>query len=280
MQPDFLIIGAQKCGTSWLHSQLRQHPALYLPQDKDSEFFSYQSNLDPDGFKKWCQRFAGAAEEQTVGDANAAYFWTRTGSRWARYPEGFNQDIPGSVRRFLGADLKLVVLLRDPVDRAVAAYLHHIRHGSLSADQPLLRIAQPLGIIDMGFYGKHLEKWLAQYPQEQILVIRELFDRAPNHAALLARVCEFLKVDTKTEFAGAGKPVFPGFERFRDESGIWVKTGQPGFDPGTMVQRPVPLLQQDGEDWIRLVHASELQVLERIYQSDQDSLDKLLGAWE
>ena len=279
MQPDFLIIGAQKCGTSWLHSQLRQHPALYLPQDKDFEFFSYQSNINRDGFKKWCQRFAGAAEQQTIGDANAAYFWTSTGSHWAHYPNGFNRDIPGAIRRFLGADLKLIVLLRDPVDRAVAAYLHHIRHGSVSADQPLLQVAEPLGIIDMGFYTKHLENWLSCYPREQLLVIRELFNQEANHAALLAQACRFLGVE-EIEFVGVEEPVFPGLERFRDESGVWVKTGQKGFDPGALIERAVPLLQQDGEDWIILVHAAELRVLERIYQSDQDSLDKLLGAWD
>lgn len=260
--PDFMIIGAQKCGTSWLHHQLRQADGIYLPEDKDHEHFSYVGNLNREAFERYCDRFDAAADLQLAGDANAAYFWTRTGSPWSRQPDSFNPDIPGSIRAFCGPDLKLLLVLRHPVDRAVSAYLHHIRHGAITAASSILDPALPLGIVDMGLYRRHLANWLAVYPRENMYLITALPADADAAVDLLAAVCDFLEVAPPPRERLYLEPVFPGWRRISDDSGVWVDTAVQGGQAGALGDGPVRTVE--GADYRRVIAPGELSELHRI----------------
>jgi hypothetical protein len=210
MKPDFLIIGAQKCATSWLHLHLGRHHQIMLPADKDIEFFSYPVNLNPETSRAWLERFDGASTGMRVGDVNGAYFWTESGSAWSIKLDSFNKQIPESVKAFLGDEIQFIISLRNPVERAVSAYLHHIHHGAVRPDQKLLEVDAPLGIVDMGFFGAHLKNWLRVYPAKQFLVIRDLpFDRK-SATALLSGTLEFLGVADFQEEHPFETPVYPG----------------------------------------------------------------------
>jgi hypothetical protein len=263
--PDFLIIGAQKCGTSWLHHQLRQADGIYMREDKDHEHFSYVGNLNPGAFRRYCRRFDEAADAQRAGDANAAYFWTRTGSPWGRQPDSFNPDIPGSIRAFCGPDLKLLLILRHPVDRAVSAYLHHIRHGAITAATSILEPDLPLGIVDMGLYRSHLANWLAVYPRENLHLITDL--PADNAAAvdLVEAVCRFLAVIPPPRERYYLEPIFPGWRRIADDRGVWVETAVEGRLSGALGDGP--LCAMDGRQYRRVISPEELLELHRILDS-------------
>ena len=71
--PDFLIVGAQKCGTTWLHHHLRMIPQVFMPQDKDAPLFFN----DAQEAETYCRRFDTALPGQLIGDACAGFFWTR-----------------------------------------------------------------------------------------------------------------------------------------------------------------------------------------------------------
>ncbi len=62
--PGFLIIGAQKCGTTWLHRHLSRHPELWLPPGKELEFFSYERHLEDPGFPAYQAAFEPAGDGQ------------------------------------------------------------------------------------------------------------------------------------------------------------------------------------------------------------------------
>lgn len=223
-KPDFLIIGAQKCGTSWLHHHLRQSEGVFMPEDKDVEQFTYVGNLNDQAFETYLQRFTAADDQEMIGDANAGYFWTETGSEWNRKPESFNLEIPQSVRTYCGPDLKLIVMLRDPVERAVSAYLHHYRHGALTLDDSILDPRLPLGIIDMGFYQTHLANWGEFYPDSQIHLINTMPDSAESAVEIMRSVCQFLGVRCIRPEQYYLKKVFPGLARREDARGIWVSS--------------------------------------------------------
>ncbi len=260
--PDFLIIGAQKAGTSWLHARLREQPGLYLPPDKDFEYFSYPGATPAADF---FARFAAAPSGVRIGDACASYFWT-TG-RSAGNP-GFARDLPSDIDAALGPDARYIVLLRDPVERAVSAYLHHIAFGSLDAHVALLDAPDALGLIDIGRYGAHLERWQHVVGPDRLCVLPSP-DEAPA-AALLRRACRFLDCRAAST-AGFEAPVFPGLQRRVCADGIWVAVGQPGVD-GSSGQ----IRTWDGRRWARLVDAATLHAVRQRFVPDTARLARLL----
>ncbi|MDT8322320.1 MAG: sulfotransferase domain-containing protein [Xanthomonadales bacterium] len=92
--PDFLIIGAQKCGTSWLHHQLRQSDEIFMPADKDHEHFSYVGNLNAEAFADWCRRFAPArAGQHQIATPG---LWTTSRCRPRKGRPGFTTSACGT----------------------------------------------------------------------------------------------------------------------------------------------------------------------------------------
>lgn len=251
-----------------------------LPADKDIEFFSYPVNLNPETSRAWLERFDGASNGMRVGDVNGAYFWTETGSAWSIKLDSFNKQIPESVTAFLGDEIQFIISLRNPVERAVSAYLHHIHHGAVRPDQNLLDVDAPLGIVDMGFFGAHLKNWLRVYPAKQFLVIRDLpFDRK-SATALLSGTLEFLGVADFREEYPFETPVYPGIRRIFRPDGVWVPEGHPSIAVHLPLSHGVPGTTQDGVRYVRLVDDSELIRLERIFEQDQAMLNELLAANE
>lgn len=260
-QPGFLIIGAQKCGTSWLHQQFSVHPRLFLPARKELEFFSYEPHLTDPGLSQYRENFA-AAQRRLAGEATASYFWTWSDSPWCNMPDGFQEDIPGVVRAALGADLRLILCLRDPVDRALSAWGHYLAHGELDPALPFREACRYGGIVDMGFYARHLSRWLEAYPAEQILILSLEQDIIADPFRALRRSSEFLAVEPfSSNSEKIGERVFPGPKRVR------VKTGNAD---GIRIHIDALDLQVD-------VSRDDLDWLQELYQADQQALPGLVS---
>lgn len=259
---DFMILGAQKAGTSWLHERLRDTPGLWLPVDKDDEFFSYPRGASVDAYRT---RFATAPENVSIGDACASYFWTS--GRSSANP-GFEADLPASIDQALGPGARYIVLLRDPVERALSAYLHHVAFGSLRAGVPLLDAPPELGLVDIGRYGHHLQAWLDRVGPDRMLVRPAPGDIEP--AELVADVAAFLRVDAPE--AVSGEAVFPGLQRWRDDAGVWVALGQPG------VAAPAgPVREFDGREATLVIDARSVTAVADALRSDTARLAQCLA---
>ncbi len=247
--PAFLVIGAQKCGTSWLHRHLSAHPDLWMPPGKELEFFSYAPHLEDPGLPAYQATFA-PAEGRIAGEATASYFWTAADSPWCRQPEGFQSDIPGTVLRLLGPDLRLVVSLRDPVERALSAWAHYIAHGELDSSLPLREAARFGGIVDMGFYGRHLAAWRTHYPATHVHLLVMERDIVARPAESLAGLHRFLGVREWVPDSDAlAAPVFPGLPWRDDQEGGRVLEW--GDD-----HPPVRVTQED-LDWLRNLYRED-----------------------
>lgn len=256
--PDFLIIGAQKCGTSWLHRQLRQHPGVFMPPDKDAPFF-FKNDDETQGFLK---RFDNAPAGSLVGDACASYFWTRnTGP----YPAVFNSNISSAIRQHLGDKLKLIVLLKDPVQRSVSAYLHHIAHGSLDISCSILDAPKELGIISLSRYSLHLKHWREDYPSEQLLVLPA--PDAINGEFILNKTSEFLNLPGDFQFQDMDEKVFEGLARRQLDDGLWIRLNDSGLTLTTLAS-DLPIMEIDGRKFIRVIQTSELGFLAEELRED------------
>lgn len=269
--PDFLIVGAQKCGTTWLHHQLATHPDIFLPEAKDHEFFSYTHQPSTEQVNAWSERYLNAADNQIIGDATASYFWSALHPPWHVQPEHFSPDIPKAINQTLGDNVKTIIILRNPVDRAISAYLHHISMGSLSADYSIFSASEKLGILSIGFFGQHLRHWLKYFPSDNVLV--KNISIKNHHQQILDNVCDFLGLK-KHAFKQSEQVVYRGMRRLRNEDGVWMRLQD--IKDLSEINRAMPLISIDNEKYIRIIHPSELDQLKQLYISDQQLLNTLL----
>lgn len=190
-RPTFLVIGAQKAGTSWLHQMLADHPQVFASERKELQHFSDPERY-AEGLERYLEHFAGAGwRHRAIGESTPNYLWTSPhrsdewGGRGGSDPV-FRAGVPERIAASLGTDLRLVVLLRDPVDRAISAFYHHLRAKGERLDPtlPFADNARRYGIVTMGFYAAHLEHWLEHVPAERFLVLFQEEVRAHPQAAI------------------------------------------------------------------------------------------------
>ena len=192
--PDFLVIGAQKAGTTALYAYLRWHPGITGPSWKEVSFFDRHWWRGEAWYRG---QFPLRAGERLVGEASPSYL--------------FHPLAPGRARSLV-PDAKLIALLRDPVDRAYSQYQHEVALGreplsfedALAAEDDRLageveRLTEDPRAFSRawwdhtyaarGRYAEQLERWLAVFPREQLLVVptEELGERpAETYASILA----------------------------------------------------------------------------------------------
>lgn len=196
--PNLLVIGAQKCGTTWLYEQLRRHPYIYFSEIKELSFFGKrESNRDLEAYGA---NFTGAGNERYVAEATPGYFWSRDSSRkfFGSGPRQLRLATPQAVRETLGPDVKLILSLRHPVHRSVSAFMHHFRRGRIKPEDRITDLLERLvdfefrfGIIEMGFYQRHFLPWERVFGPNKILT---LFtdDIRSDPVSALGRVAAFL----------------------------------------------------------------------------------------
>jgi len=165
MTPDFLIIGAPRCGTSQFYASLCRHPRIVRAARKELHYFDWHYDKGPGWY---ASLFPSVPEGSITGEATPRYL---------AHPKG-----AGRVARDL-PDVKLIVLLRDPVDRAYSHY-HLLRRRGLRqsfeevidkeeawlAENTLEGVA-PTNLLITGMYVEHLKRWHTYFPVEQILVL-------------------------------------------------------------------------------------------------------------
>jgi Sulfotransferase family len=202
--PDFLVIGVPKAGTTALHSALASHPELYLSQVKEPKFFL------TDGPPP--RRGGGPGDAQTYRE----HVWRRE-----QYEALFDPAPPGTLRgestpfylhdpmalrriRTLIPHARLIVILRDPIERAHSNWTHMWSAGlepigdflrACAAEDR--RVAEGWSAFwryrSLGLYGRQLEFLYHLFPRDHVLVFkyRELVD---NPAGTLDMICRFLGV--------------------------------------------------------------------------------------
>jgi len=152
MLPNFLFIGPDKSGSTWLQARLSKHPQVFLPAAKDTYFFGAEFGR---GLAWYEGHFAGAKPEHViVGEICHDYLFD------AEAADRIHELIPKAV---------LMVCLREPVDRAFSAYLNMRRNGWDIGTFAEAAASHP-ELLDHSRYGKHLSTYLERFPAEQIVV--------------------------------------------------------------------------------------------------------------
>ena len=194
--PDFLIVGAQRAGTTSLYRYLAEHPAVAPPVRKEIQYFSLHHDRG-DGWYR--AHFPLAGRGRKTFEATPYYLFHPVA------PERAATTVP---------QVKVIALLRDPVSRAFSQWQHNAARGlehlgfeaALDAETERLAGEEERLVNESGYhsdrhrlwsyaargcYADQLERWLAHYPRERVLVLRseDLYNRP---GATYGRALEFL----------------------------------------------------------------------------------------
>jgi len=176
--PDFIIVGAMKCATTTLHRQLQCQPGIFMTDKTDEPSFFSNDEAYARGIEWYESLFAGAQASAISGESSTAYTKLPTYRR--------------TVKRMRAAlpHVRLIYIMRHPIDRLVSHYIHEWTQGVLSL--PIDRAVDEFPeLIHYSRYAMQLRPYLATYPAEQILpVFSERLRARPQQE--LARVCRFL----------------------------------------------------------------------------------------
>jgi hypothetical protein len=204
---DFLGIGAQKAGTTSLHEYLRTHPQLFLPEAKEQPFFTSDEAYEEGWDAFAAVAFHGAPPGRLCGKITPHYLAGPVA--WRAPHDGPASAVTAQRIAELFPHVKLIVMARDPVERALSSYWQTVVLGDeprsldealteeLSGEALAAARAHPLDghqHIVAGEYGRALEAFLQCFPREQLFVgSQAVLGDAP--LTLLRDVTRFLGVD-------------------------------------------------------------------------------------
>lgn len=266
--PSFLIIGAQRGGTTSLFHALRRHPDVKGPTTgedfvrlrKEVHFFDQRYDNGVDWYRSFFplelrRRLARLRGRDLVAGESTPYYL-------------FHPQVPARVAETL-PDVKLVAILRNPVERAYSHYQHRRRAGreplsfaeAIAAEDRRLRGGDELILVDRryrrhhfhrayfrrGLYAEQLERWLAHFAREQLLVLRseDFFERPGD---VYAETLEFLGLRPwpRGDFSHRNKasyaPIDPGLraeleERYAEPNARLAELVGRDFGWGAPVER-------------------------------------------
>lgn len=228
--PNFLIIGAAKSGTTSLYNYIQQHPAVYMSSNKEPRFFAFEGKRpdfrgpgdDPVAYKgvvtdmeSYKQLFAGVSGEVAIGEASTHYL--------------YNPEVPAKIRRHL-PEVRLIAMLRDPVERAYSSFMHKRREGfephtdfETALQEEPSRIRGNWALLwhykSMGFYYEQVKRYFELFDREQIRIY--LYEDFRSDPLSVTRdifrhlgVDESFKPDMAIKHNAGGVPISRLLQRF------------------------------------------------------------------
>jgi hypothetical protein len=249
--PNFFIVGAPKAGTTSLYHQLDQHPQVYMSPVKEPCYFA--AEIRPENFaeeyqprishetqelqrylagslaekrfggmvSKWddyLKLFQNSTGKKAIGEASVCYLWSQTAA------QTIASKIPHA---------KIIMILRDPAERAFSQYLHTVADGlvrkslreqinlSLQANHKKFSVLHPF--LEFGSYHDQVKRYLELFPRENLRIY--LYEE--DHERILLDVLGFLNLDSTIVLDTAQRhleknvPRAPAPAYFLKKYGIW-----------------------------------------------------------
>lgn len=205
--PNFLIVGASKSGTSSIYHYLKQHPDIFLSnKQKEGRYFSkMEGNFQGPGDSKidatitrnleqYQHLFNGYNGEKAVGDISPEYLY-------------FYENAVSQIKKDIGDETKIIIILRSPVERAFSGYAHFKRdnreHLSFEEGLSLEKIRMEKNWIwawqykNSGLYFEQVKFYLDNFKNVKIIVFEEFKNDAHK---VLREICAFLEIDAEFNF--------------------------------------------------------------------------------
>jgi hypothetical protein len=118
-KPDFFIVGAAKSGTTSLYNYITQHPNIFMPVEKEPFFFGdWRPSASREDLERYLRLFEDVPTDTLVGEASSTYLYLESAAREIKHFQPY---------------AKIIIVLRNPVDRAYSQYWHHVRQELVSS---------------------------------------------------------------------------------------------------------------------------------------------------
>ena len=163
---DFLIVGAQKSGSTSLRAFLGEQSEEIFTPDRELHFWNKDSSYqDGAGLANYLENFSRAKPHQIMGEKSPSYL--------------VSKEAPGRIHRHF-PEMKIIAILRNPIDRAYSAYWHGRRIGAISAKTTFgeavrnheINRGKPFGdIVTPGQYSQQIARYLNFFPLEKLHII-------------------------------------------------------------------------------------------------------------
>lgn len=177
--PDFILIGAMKCGTSTLQAQLAVQPGVFMSTPKEPNFFS-NDEIFAQGDDWYNALFATAPADALTGEASTHY------TKLPTYPQTLAR------MRTALPELKLIYMIRNPVTRAVSHYIHEWTERRASGDADAA-FRSNTDFVDYGRYGMQITPYIETYGAQNVL-LTSLEAVQADADAEFARIAAFLNL--------------------------------------------------------------------------------------
>lgn len=193
--PKFLIIGAQKAGTTSLYEYLVEHPDILPTKTKEVHYFDENYHRGTSWYRSYFP-LEELTDNKITGEASPLYI--------------FRPEVPQRVKALL-PDVKIILLLRDPAKRAIS-HIHHMKRKGLEkrsldelfADGFDARLHAEDALTDpwrqkiysylsRGLYARQLKEWFRYFDREQFLILKSE-DLYKDTAGLYAKTLDFLEM--------------------------------------------------------------------------------------
>ena len=213
--PHFIIIGVGRAGTTALYSYLIQHSSIYGTYTENKKnasaihFFEYMTTTSVSWYKSHfpilSSKISSKNNLQVTGEFTSTYF--------------YHPDVPKRIHELL-PNIKLILILRNPIDKIYSTYYQQFRYGEISASfeetidaeikrieilqnnpdfhskNPNIKNSVPQNILRHGIYCDYLENWLKFFQKEQILILNAE-DLKKNTSNILNTVFKFLEINNE-----------------------------------------------------------------------------------
>jgi len=187
---DFICVGPERSGTTWLYQCLKEHPNICVSKPKEVNFFNSsqsfwrkdligKTNYDK-GLKWYKKHFSYCSDKKIVGEFTPIYLHS------PEVPERIYKNFP---------NVKLIAILRNPIERFYSHYSYTKLKGFYKLPPIEEVIKKEREFVEESLYFKHLQNYLRYFPRENMLVtIYEDIDKSPK--AFIKEVLEFLQVNS------------------------------------------------------------------------------------
>ncbi|MEW4570303.1 sulfotransferase [Tautonia sp. JC769] len=275
--PNFLIIGATKCGTESLFRLLSDHPEVFMHPRKELRFFT-EEHAWGNGPEWYRAQFSAAGDARAVGESSNSY--TRD-PVYRGAPKRIHQLLP---------DVRMIYVIRHPIKRIESHYRHRLVTG-IEWRSPERAIREDPSYVAASLYGHQLEQYRRFFRPEQFLILR--FEQLISEPLpSLRRICQFLGI---SEAPGVGFPranvtsertvapailrYFARFPAARDRVKSAVKSyGRSRFARfAPRASDPAFSLPQRIDDELRSTFRADREVLSRLVGEQFDEWDLNAG---